>query len=534
MKKQQLKYGASFREHPAKPALVKRCDASLSYFDACSSVLGFSTSPRDYVLNPILVDDSSLESFRRTYWASEMWSKFPFEIGVDRTAVAIQKFVDSEMGCGETNSRLADGWSRPLPESTRRLLKTARRNICRLLDGFTVEGMFAAANWGPGASTSLRRNRASMPIKWDAATHCTPDAERYVYSYKLWSGRDIGQQTKLVNANRITTVPKNAKTDRIIAIEPDWNMFFQKALGSFIRRRLNKVGLLLETDWVNSQARNRALARFGSETNTFGTIDLQAASDSVSLAICELLLPPNVLEVVLDLRCVIGNLPDDEAVVYEKVSSMGNGFTFELETLIFWALGTAVDPAGVVVYGDDIIVANYEVGRQLIDLLEVCGFSVNPKKTFLSGPFRESCGGHYFNGVDVTPPYVRKPLDSLPRMMSFGNALRRANALPHLELLFDDLWNEVSKGVPRRFRGPTTAGDTVLHSPFDACTPTWVPDWQCFAGHGLAGRVGRSPSPERGAFLNALHAGAQGSQWGSDHCDYYVVSQWTAYPWSEG
>ncbi len=535
MKTAKVKFGAAFREHPAKPALLRRCNVTRQMFSDTMTVLGLPG------LDPVAVKDIpapsliSLEAFRREYWAAEMWSKFPFDLGIDREKAAVSSFLESELGCGEANQRLAEGWSRPWPESVRRALKTARRSICKLLGYVSIEEVFAAADWGPGASSSLRRSKASKPIKWDAATHCTPDAEPYVYSFKQWSGRDLGLQTQYTNGNRITTVPKNAKTDRVIAIEPDWNMFFQKGVGRVIRQRLNKVGLLREDAWVNSQARNRALARFGSETNTFGTIDLRGASDSLSLALCELLLPADFYQMLFDLRSHTGILPDGSPVLYEKISSMGNGYTFELETLIFWALSTAVDGAGAVVFGDDIVVPSRDVGLRLIDLLRFVGFEVNPKKTFLEGPFRESCGGHYFNGVDVTPPYVRKPLDSLPAMISFGNALNRANKLDHLDPLFREIREEVGKAVPRCFRGPVSAGDICLHSPFDACTPTFVPSWQCFAGLGLSGRVGKDRSPERGGLLTSLHGAVPGGgEWQSDHSDYYVVSQWTAYPWSDG
>lgn len=533
MKSASKRFGAKFVEQLAKPAEISRCDATRSYFDKTFDALGFSTRPECVVAPPAL-DLTDLESFRRSYWIAEMWSKFPFDLGIDREAVAIQSFRESEVACGVTNSRLTDGWSRPWPEPLRRALKKARRSICTLLHGLTVDEVFACADWGPGASTSFRRAQASKPIKWDAVTHCTPDAESYVYSFKLWSGRDLGRQTELVNGNRITTVPKNAKTDRVIAIEPDWNMFFQKGVGLAIRRRLNKVGLLREDNWVNSQARNRALAKFGSETDTFGTLDLRGASDSVSLALCELLLPDWFYRLLCDLRSPLGCLPSGDTVIYEKISSMGNGYTFELETLIFWALSTAVDGAGAVCFGDDIIVANREIGLRLTELLEFCGFEINPKKSFLDGPFRESCGGHYFNGVDVTPPYVRKPLDSVPALISFGNALRRANRLEHHEPLFADTWQTVRSLVPRRYRGPVSAGDVCLHTPFDDCTPTWVPSWQCFAGLGLSGRVGKERSPERGGLLTALRGASQGSGWVSDHHDYYVKSQWSADRWVDG
>lgn len=530
--KKQPKFGSLFRETPAKPALLRRSDFTSFYREATLGLLGADSSIES-VLNPSSPDVSCLESFRRSYWAAEMWSKFPFEVeGVDRKATAMQKFSESEVQCGQANQRLADGWSRPWPEPLRRALKRARRSICNLVGDISLDEVFALSDWGPGASTQLRRLKASKPTKWEVAAHCTPNAEPYVYAFKLNACRDLGSQTQLVNGNRITTVPKNAKTDRVIAIEPDWNMFFQKGVGNAIRRRLNKIGLLREDAWVNSQARNRDLARFGSETNTFGTIDLRGASDSVSLALCELLLPRSLLDHVIALRSCVGSL-EEGSTIYEKVSSMGNGYTFELETLIFWGLSTAVDEAGSVCYGDDIIVVNREIGLRLIELLEFCGFEVNPKKTFLDGPFRESCGGHYFNGADVTPPYVRKPLDSLPSLISFGNAIYRAHQLP-LPPLLSELWWEVRKQVPRRFRGPAEAGDTCLWSSFDDCTPTWVPEWQCFAGLGIAGRVKQRRSPERGSYLYALRAAVQNSQWESDHADYHVLSQWSAYPWQDG
>ena len=52
------------------------------------------------------------------------------------------------------------------------------------------------------------------------------------------------RRCQLTESNRLMTVPKNARTDRVIAAEPDWNMFFQLGLGASIRARLQKVGLL--------------------------------------------------------------------------------------------------------------------------------------------------------------------------------------------------------------------------------------------------------------------------------------------------
>jgi hypothetical protein len=88
--------------------------------------------------------------------------------------------------------------------------------------------------------------------------------------------------------------------------------------------------------------------------------------------------------------------------LYEKFSSMGNGSTFGLETLIFASLCHAVGAKKYLVYGDDIVV-DKSVVDGLLPLLDDAGFLVNDRKSFFSGPFRESCGGNYHAGEDITP-----------------------------------------------------------------------------------------------------------------------------------
>jgi hypothetical protein len=92
---------------------------------------------------------------------------------------------------------------------------------------------------------------------------------------------------------------------------------------------------------------------------------------------------------------------------------MGNGYTFELETLIFVLLSIcACDEVGVSskdvsVYGDDIIIP-VEAYDVLKEVLETCGFTINEDKSYHEGPFRESCGEDYFRGINVRPFLVRE------------------------------------------------------------------------------------------------------------------------------
>jgi len=133
-------------------------------------------------------------------------------------------------------------------------------------------------------------------------------------------------------------------------------------------------------------------------------LDLKNASDSVARRLVELLLPKRWFEVLNDLRSpttLIGN----QVVLLEKFSSMGNGFTFELETLVFLAIVLALNPAhkagkNVFVYGDDIICPTRS-SSDVIAALSFFGMTVNKEKSFTYGMFRESCGRDYFNGAQT-------------------------------------------------------------------------------------------------------------------------------------
>jgi hypothetical protein len=86
----------------------------------------------------------------------------------------------------------------------------------------------------------------------------------------------------MVSGNNVDWVPKNYKTDRTIAIEPDWNMFLQKGLGGLLRRRLRRVGQDL-----NDQSTNRFCAAVGSIDGSLATLDMSMASDTVAYRLVE-------------------------------------------------------------------------------------------------------------------------------------------------------------------------------------------------------------------------------------------------------
>lgn len=443
--------------------------------------------------------------FLESYWRAESLSKYPHVLpGVDREARAVTAFYASEQRCKTANQRLAF-----LPNdycTTSKVVRRARRELKWLLSGISREEVMQRAHWGPGASTSLPRSRSTPQIKWEFGTHSTEALLPWVHTLSKWSGREFSVTP--VYGNLVTTVPKNAKTNRIIAIEPDWNCFFQLGLGAAIRSRLQRVGLLLDT----AQAENRSLALKGSETGEYATIDLKAASDTVSLGLCDLLLPdsPDTLKsVIAETRSQYGLVGDDR-VEYEKVSSMGNGYTFELETAIFYALARACTPSGVVrVYGDDVIMPSNRAPL-FIEVLQDLGMEVNLKKTFFTGDFRESCGGHYFRGNDVTPPYFREAICDLPSYIRSYNKL--VTAFGRCETS-----EFIRSKVPRFLWGPMSRGDTVLRSAWDETSPQWSKDYQAWRLVECVTNRRTAEARETGALLHAL--------WGAQHVSRYPTSE---------
>ena len=215
----------------------------------------------------------------------------------------------------------------------------------------------------------------------------------------------------IVSGSRCSFVPKTNASSRMICIEPSLNMYYQLGLATIMEDRLKRYfGIDLE----RQPDINRRLARKGSLDDSLATIDLSSASDSISLRLCEELLPTWLFDMLLTLRSR-DTVIDDSHVPLFMISTMGNGFTFPLQTIIFSAvlkavsnvLGTKSHTGNWSCFGDDLICEKHCFSR-VIRTLGILGFSINPKKTFFEGPFRESCGADWFLGQPVRPVFVKK------------------------------------------------------------------------------------------------------------------------------
>jgi hypothetical protein len=471
-----------------------------------SEIVSVTVNPMDY---------TSADMFSRDYLCAELASKYPhWDIGVNRSDVALRKFVEVE----ERLTHLQFNGNPLISNSSKRVRMRAieimaRRRIEKILGDFSWNEASASFAFGPGASTSMSRRRSDASFKFGAERpHMSYNAE--IVASALSKAHPTWQfSAAVVAGSRLTTVPKNAKTDRVICIEPDLNMYFQKGIGHCIRRRLNRWGLLLE----KAQQINAEYARIGSANGRLATVDLSSASDSIHMELVRLLLPSDWVSAIEQARCPFTVLPSGAIHTLRKVSSMGNGFTFELETLIFYALCSAVidlcseidTDRQCTVFGDDIIIAS-ELVPALREVLLFFGFEMNSKKTFHNGPFRESCGKHYFNGIDVTPFYIRDRIDSVHRKYWAANTIKRYSRLgwgldPRYKVAYDN----VVYSIPKFFRGfkiPDGYGDGGLISDWDDVRPNRAIDGHdAWIYEDVIPKFGNRRLSGQGVLLKELH-----------------------------
>jgi len=282
---------------------------------------------------------------------------------------------------------------------------------------FDIRHVISEWRFGPGASNGVKGTHTAQKIMQPMS--CTVMGEPLVRELRLTNVylRSFDALKKrpvtLVEGSRLSTVPKNEKTDRTIAIEPSGNMALQLAVGVYIQKVLSSIGLDIKTQ----QDRNKALAKTGSISGDLVTIDMKSASDLILIDLCRRLLPKQLFLFMLRIRSSKCELPDGRFINLNMMSTMGNGFTFPLMTLLFSALLYAVrlrrgGPSYYIdwntcgVFGDD-IVATSDEASELIAVIEDSGFIINKDKSYLYGPFRESCGGDFVNGYDCTPFYVK-------------------------------------------------------------------------------------------------------------------------------
>ena len=468
---------------------------------------------RSLFIPPVIYDEwVQAAEFKVRYQRENLLSKLndPEQTSPEqRKQAAIEKWLLMNRRNATTNTRLLIDECDFGPFTSRKLFRVTRR-IVKGLIGETPSADILQGVFTNGASTRIKRSPVAISAKFVGQAHATSSAWELFTAFVV-SGSPAWRQHfysglighEEVSASVMFTVPKSSIIDRVACKEPEINMYLQRGVGNYLRAVLkSKAGIDL-----NDQSVNRDMSRLASLPNSgYATLDLSSASDLISTQLVYDLLPLDWFRLLDSIR-VSTTLIDDEPCEMHMFSTMGNGFTFELESLIFHSLCRAVayltgTDGRIYCYGDDLIVQTSLVGL-ISKVFDWCGFILNRKKTHSSGAFRESCGGHYYNGYDVTPFFVREKVTTISQLIHFLNSLRRWATNDDLMLHFfpgsplQRVWRKYSALIPSfLYGGRDLESRTALFTPHH---PRWelVPKRKAVRG------------VDSGAYLQWLHAAGE-------------------------
>jgi len=260
---------------------------------------------------------------------------------------------------------------------------------------------------------------------------------------------------------RVVQVPKTMKAPRTIAIEPAAMQWVQQSMMKWFYDTIPKDRLLRRTIRFSYQEANKAAALQGSRDGLCTTIDLSEASDRVGAKLVWRLFAghPELRRAIFACRSTRASVEGyPRPIVLRKFASMGSALCFPVEAIVFATIIAAcrLEQKGcqvnmyntqsvlddVLVYGDDIIVPT-DCAPAVIEWLEAFGLKVNRTKTYGGVNFRESCGGEFFRGEDVTVVRFRK---------DFPTSLRDADAAASWVATTNQLYMHGYWGAARALR----------------------------------------------------------------------------------
>lgn len=217
--------------------------------------------------------------------------------------------------------------------------------------------------------------------------------------------------------SRYKAVHKYLGKPRGICIEENEMQFFQQAAKALLYGWIEWHPATRGRVNFTQQDVNRNLALTASVDNKWTTLDMRSASNMVARELVFRQFWNTKLFTLLDaLSTRVITFADDAPMYANMFAPMGSGVCFPIMAIVHWALVRSIislssleDSSNlakqVYVYGDDIIFPA-QATEAVYTYLPYFGMKINTDKSFSCGPFRESCGIHAYNGVDVTPVYV--------------------------------------------------------------------------------------------------------------------------------
>lgn len=394
---------------------------------------------------------------------------------------------------GDTNLRLSLHFP---SEETREIQRhDALYNGNRQKPGSGVR--HSCVGWGSTPSPSGHPERSLEFSAFGSARQCSPGS-RAVWlgsgSRRVLSLQTVKPARLRGAAAKLISVLKNSTSRRTITVEPILRQYLQQGLNTVLRESITECSILRNCLALTDQSLNQKLALEGSQNRKWATIDLKSASDLLSQKLVKSVFGHHAdfHRCLMDSRSpyVYTGSSNEPDMTLGKFAGMGNATTFPVQSICFAVVSIAailhnwgtkpstemVKRASrlVRVYGDDIIVHS-DHAHQVVKWLHDVGLKVNVKKSFLEGNFRESCGIEAYDGVDITPLYIRY----WPHQIA-----ESPSVCAHLVSLSNHLWmqglysaSDVLKEKVEEFLGKalplvsSQSGSLGWHSRQDAMTP---------------------------------------------------------------
>lgn len=417
-------------------------------------------------VDPILLGDPStysVDRYRRDSQAVALFKKSTYlDESDDLDANAVKGFLSIEAELkiyNQTkNSFDANG-----------IFYTASRIIRKIL-GKVPEYEDLKVSFTSGATFSRTVDNATIADKisgqLDVTTHALPHLLKWLGAHPTLFYAYSDKKIITVPGNKFSTVPKDFRKKRTICKEPLGNMLLQRSFGLYIRDRLKRENIYIET----GQSDHTAVLLH--DADAWATIDQSDASDRISWKLVKELLPTEWFSIFDQIRSK-RTLVNGQWHELEKFMTQGNGFTFELETLVFYAIAQAIainkdgKRQPIFVYGDDMIVP-VRLACEVVESFKHFGLKVNREKSFLSGPFKESCGFDILCGSAVRPYYLKElETNDLLFKVQLCNYVKRV--LNHVFYDYYDVfrsrpWLRAYNSIPtvERYHGPSSFGDSVI------------------------------------------------------------------------
>lgn len=378
------------------------------------SKLGFLLSPIKESLSRVIQSQTFVSSgcyksdVTRDVWICAHYLQFLNKLnykGIGLEEKALQDYLSFE---AETASLEEVSYERYLP--------AIQKILSEWLKEWDYDGYMPSH--GPGSVADAKCNKLDKYYNLSL-----DDRTRYLYGEDHPSVLPFWHKQTFERVSKLVFVPKNITKLRSISMEPATLQYLQQGCMKSLYSYFKVQPLLRNILKLQDQHQNKSFAYTGSITNDYATIDLSHASDSVNWKMTKQVFKrvPKLLKWLVCTRSTHTQLPTGEVLALAKFAPMGSALCFPIESLIFAAIaklsvllsreacadrddltGLRSSIRNITVYGDDIILPTY-AAKLCIEILESFGFSPNNEKSYLSGPFKESCGGNYFCGCDITP-----------------------------------------------------------------------------------------------------------------------------------